>query len=359
MLTHRENWLRAVEFRSPEWIPCWVGFAPLIWNTHRVALEEVVLRHARLFPGFQKGTVDFGKVGPVYRPGEYFTDNWGCVWYNTIGGLEGQVVEHPLADWSALKSYRPPDPRTQSEGGTRDWGAIRSDVAAATTAGRLVRGDGERLFGRLYFLRGFENLMLDIATDDPHLDLLIEMLLDYELRLVRMWLALGVDVVTFHTDIGGQTSLMISPQKFRRHIKPMFAAIFGECRGAGAHVCLSPDGRMLDIVDDLIETGVSVHDPQYRANTLHGIVAHYKGRLCANVVLDSQMTAFCRPDEIREQVREVVERMGSPAGGLMVVGSVWDTNTPLDNIDALCGAIEDYCRPGFPPAQFPEAPCVG
>jgi hypothetical protein len=149
-------------------------------------------------------------------------------------------------------------------------------------------------------------------------------------------------VVGFHTDIGTQNALMISPAKFRRWIKPMFAELFGMVRAAGAHVYLSSDGCLLDIVDDLIEIGVSVHDPQLRANTLDGIVAKYRGRLCANVDLDRQMFAFCTPEDIRAQVRDVVERMGRPEGGLMLSGSVWDANTPIENIEALCGALEVY-----------------
>lgn len=344
-MTHRENWLRVVEYRRPEWIPCSVSLAPLTWKTHREALEDVALRHPRLFPGFRKGTTDFDAFGPVYRQGERFRDNWGCVWFNAIGGLEGQVVEHPLADWNNLRRWSPPDPATQSERGERNWTAIREHVAAAKARGDLIWGDGERLFDRLYFLRGFDNLMADIATDEPRLGDLIAILLDYEKRLVGMWLELGVDVVGFHTDIGAQNALMISPAKFRKWIKPMFADLFGMVRDAGAHVYLSSDGRLVDIVDDLIEIGVSVHDPQLRANTLDGIVAKYRGRLCANVDLDRQMFAFCTPEDIRAQVREVVDRMYLPDGGLMLSGSVWDANTPIENIEALCDALEAYLPP--------------
>lgn len=341
-MTHRENWLRTVEFRCPEWIPCTVSLAPLAWKTHREALEDVVLAHPRLFPGYRRGSVNFDEFGPVYREGERFTDNWGCVWDNAVGGLEGQVIEHPLADWSALASWSPPDPATQSERGVRDWHAIRSHVAAARARGDLVWGDGERLFDRLYFLRGFENLMTDIATDEPRLSDLIAILLDYEKRLVGMWLDLGVDVVGFHTDIGTQKALMLSPASFRKHIKPLFAELFAMVRSAGAHVYLSSDGCLMDIVDDLIEIGVSVHDPQFRANTLNGIVAKYRGRLCANVDLDRQMFAFCSPDDVRAHVNEVVERMRLPEGGLMLSGSVWDANTPIENIAALCDALEAF-----------------
>jgi len=344
-MTQRENWLRVVEFRGPEWIPCSVSFAPLTWKIHREKLEEVVLEHPRLFPGFQAGSVDYDLYGPVYRRDEYYTDNWGCVWFNAIGGIEGQVVGHPLADWDNLAKWRPPDPRTQGERGPRDWEAITAGVKAARERGELIWGDGERLFDRLYFLRGFDNLMMDIATNDPRLSKLIGILLDYEKELVGMWLELGADVVSFHTDIGTQKALMISPGAFRRHIKPFFAELFGMVRSAGSHVYLSSDGRLLDIVDDLIEIGVSAHDPQLRANTLDGIVQKYRGRLCANVDLDRQMFAFCTPEDIRAQVTEVVERMYLPEGGLMLSGSVWDSNTPIENIAALCDALEEYLPP--------------
>jgi len=343
MISNRENWLRAVEFRGPEWIPSGLSVAPLTWNTHRERLEEVAVRHPMVFGDYKPGSTKFGEYGPVYREGEYFRDNWGCLWYNTVGGLEGQIVEHPLADWSALRHFRPPDPRYQSERGERDWSRIAENVREARKAGHLVSGDGERLFDRLYFLRGYENLMVDIATDDPHLPLLIEMLLDYETRLVKLSLDLGVDVVGFHTDIGSQRALMIHPAKFRRYIKPLFMELFQMCRKAGAHVTLSSDGHLLEIVDDLIECGVSVHDPQLRANTLEGIARCYSGRLCATADLDRQMFAFATPEEIRQHVKDVVERLYSPKGGLMVSASVWDANTPVENIEALCFALEEFC----------------
>jgi hypothetical protein len=347
-MTERENYLRALEFRSPQWIPSSVNFAQIVWHRYRERLEEIVLAHPRLFAGHRKGTVSFDDFPPVYRGGEHYRDNWGCLWYTEIAGLEGQVVQSPLEEWSALESYRPPDFRTQSERGSRDWAAIRRDIEAKKRRGELTMGDGERLFDRLYFLRGFENLMVDIATDDPHLPRLVELLLRYELGLVRRWLELGVDVVGFHTDIGAQDRLMISPEQFRRHIKPMFKEIFQTCRRAGAHVALSSDGRLLEIVDDLVECGVSMHDPQLRANTLEGIETRYKGKLCINLDLDRQMFAFCTPADIRRQVEEAVERLLLPEGGLMVFGSIYDEKTPLANIEALCTALEEVCLAGRP-----------
>jgi uroporphyrinogen decarboxylase len=195
--------------------------------------------------------------------------------------------------------------------------------------------------------------MIDIATDDPHLPALIDMLTQYELKLVKLYIDAGVDVIGFHTDIGTQRALMISPEKFRKYIKPMFKTIFQTVRDAGVLVVLSSDGRLVDIVDDLVECGVNMHDPQFRANTLDGIERAYKGKMCINLDLDRQMFAFCTPRDIHEQVRQSVERLNSPQGGLMLTGSVWDSNTPLENIEALIAAMEEHCLKGktqSPPA---------
>lgn len=339
----RENYLRALEFRYPKWIPCSVGFSMANWHRYRERLEDVIVRHPLIFGPYKKGSTNFDDLPPVYREREYFRDNWGCLWYNIQGGLEGRIVEHPLTDWKALDVYRLPDFLTKTERGERDWEKIKRYVEERRKEGLLTVGDGERLFDRLYFLRGFRNLMIDFTTDNPHLPIFIEMLLDYELRLVKKWLEIGVDIVSFHTDIGTQNGLMISPGKFRQYLKPMFKELFNTCRNAGAHVYLSSDGRLLDIVNDLIECGVSVHDPQLRANTLEGITKAYKGKICVDLDLDRQMFPFCKPADIRQQVKEAVEELYLPEGGLMMKAEIYDVNVPLENIETLCQAMEEFC----------------
>ena len=345
-MNYRENYLRALEFRHPAWIPCSVNFAPRVWNHYRSDLESIVLEHPRLFPEYPASDHDFyDEMPPVYAQGVLYRDNWGCTWRNEINGLEGQVIGHPLADWSALPAYRLPDPLTdqERERAPRDWNQIQRDLEDRRRRGWVVGGNGERLFDRLYFLRGWENLMLDFALQPPELQQLIDLLTGYELRLIEKFLPLRLDQMGFHTDIGMQNGLMISPKSFRQYIKPMFMRLFQTCRQAGVHVLLSSDGRLLDIVDDLVECGVSVHDPQLRANTLPGIIQAYKGKLCAMVDLDRQGFPYMTPQEIRDQVRAVVDGMGDPAGGLAMVAAVYGTDVSLANITALVEAVETEC----------------
>ena len=341
-ITHRENELRTLEFRNPLWIPCFVRFANATWHKYREDLEEVVLRHPVLFGNYEKGSTDFDRLGPHDREGEYYTDKWGCVWYNTHGGLEGQVVGHPLADWQALETLRVPDPLTEGDDGyAESWEASAERVRKTKQQGEVASGGGGRFFDRLQFLRGFENLMLDFATDPPELRRLLDILLDFNMAIIHKVLSLGVDRMSFHGDIGTQTGLMFSPAAFRKYLKPAYMKMFQTCRKAGVHVYYSSDGCLLEIVDDLIECGVTMHDPQVRACTMDGIAKAYRAKVCACVDLDRQMFPFCSAADVRDQVEEAVRKVGSPHGGLMLLAWVMP-DVPLDTIEAICRAMEEF-----------------
>jgi uroporphyrinogen decarboxylase len=354
----RENWLRAIEYRRPAWIPCWVHLAPIAWKRHGRALEDLAAAHPLVFPGFKAGEIrDYNAMPTGFRKGEVIVDKWGCRRESLEDGIAGQPISHPLDDWSALAFYTPPDPLSGSldeitqghwaflhgRDAPLTWPEAEADFKARRARGELAMGDGEKLLDRLYFLRGFENLMMDFATEPPELDRLVDMLLQYELRLTRHWLEIGVDAISYHTDFATQTGLMMSPRSFRRYLVPLFTSIFQECRRAGVHVVLSSDGVTTGVVDDLKECGVTMHDPQLRANTLPGIVKAFKGKMCVVVDLDQQGFPFMRPAELRAQVREVVDAMATPEGGLMVKAVINDTQTPLENIEALIVAMEDCC----------------
>ncbi|MFX0102730.1 MAG: uroporphyrinogen decarboxylase family protein [Candidatus Hodarchaeota archaeon] len=342
----KDNYLRALEFRGPDWIPCSVSIFGAVWAKYRDKLRDITARYPFIFGTLIKHKRNFDHINSRHKPDTYFRDNWDCLWYSAKGGYEGQVIEHPLADWSAFDTYKFPDPMKLTERGKRRrgyWFLARYAMKIVKKYGYLRSGGGERLFDRMYFLRGFDNLMMDFATKNPMLPKLIQKLQDHEITLAKKWLEIGVDQVGFHTDIGTQDRLMISPRQFREYIKPMFKVIFQTCRQAGAHVYLSSDGYLLDIVDDLVECGVSVHDPQLRANTLKGIEKIYKGKMCIDLDLDRQSFPFATPDELKKQIKDAVDTLNSPEGGLMMKAEIGDVNIPLENIEAICEAMQEYC----------------
>lgn len=334
-MTEAENYLRAVEFRYPEWIPFSVHVMPGTWQKYREKMEELVMRHPILFSVHEKGSKDFDALPDIYREGEY-TDEWGCIWENVQDGLMGQVVVHPLSDWNRFREYEAPEPLASS-----DWEAMRKQFEEDRKGGNLARGRGEGMFHRLCFLRGFENLMIDIATDAPALHELIEMILQYNVRQVAKSLEAGAEVIHFGDDLGIQNRLPMSPEHFRRYLGPCYAQIFGACRRSGAHVYLHTDGHIVEIMEDLIEYGVTILNPEDDPNGLDAIAATCKGKVCVDLTFAQQYFPFLTPREIFDYFEEVVVKLGAEEGGLMGYVEI-DPDVPLENVEAIFQAVESY-----------------
>jgi uroporphyrinogen decarboxylase len=338
-MSERENTLRALEFRSPEWIPVSFDLGASTWLKYGAALEEIVLLHPRIFPDYQPGSFLGYKLDPFYRAGIHTQDDWGCIWYGKEAGMLGQVVGHPLADWKQLAHFHPPLPREQF-----NWPALRQQVEDDRQAGRLTRGvmsiTQGGFFDRMQFLRGMENLLVDFMDEPPELTSLIEMLLDYNMAVIRQWLEIGVDQICFHGDIGTQKSLLFSPLIFRKFLKLAYREMFAACRKGGSDIWYSSDGRMVEIVDDLIECWVTLHDPQLGPNSLEEIQRAYQGQLCALVDINAQVLPFWSPEQIRQRIQDVVKVLGAQRGGLMLYIIV-DRDIPLESIAVLCAAVEE------------------
>lgn len=187
--------------------------------------------------------------------------------------------------------------------------------------------------------------MIDFAEENPNLKIIIEMLWDYEVKIVEKWLDIGIDIIWFHTDIGTQSNLMIKPEMFREYLKPMFKDLFHMCRKRGTHVYLSSDGRVLDIIKDFIECGVSIHDPQTGVLSNSEIADTYKEKIGIYLDLNRQKFPFYKADEIDDIIKKSIDELNSFKGGLAIMASINDPVPvmPIENIEAICRAFSKYC----------------
>ncbi len=345
-MTDREKWLRNVEFRGCDAIPCTVYVSAAVWRAYRDYLPEIVERYPDIDVSPPRPPDEEDRFTLRERRGELCTDAWGCVWENLQDGMVGQVTKPALADWESLSGYDPPSPARTDHFELKDWDRERRLMSSAREAGALARGavDHGFFFQRLCYLRGFENLMVDMAASDPRLGSLCRMVLEFNKGLVRRYLDIGVDVVHFGDDLGMQERLMISPQAWRRYVKPAYAELFGMCRDAGAHVSLHSDGYVVDIMPDLIECGATILNPQDLCNGIENIRRELKGKVCIELDIDRQsIVPRGTPDQIDAHLRRCVEVLGSPRGGLMLVWGVYP-GTPLENIEAVMRAMSRHRR---------------
>ncbi len=307
---------KAMTFAYPDAIPVRIGILPATWKKYRQGLNEIVAEYPSIFPEGPHTESQFDAVHGTYAEGTH-VDPWGCVWTNVAAGMEAIVTGHPLPNRADVRSFEPP----------------RVDAG-------LPHGF---MYLRLSDLRGFEELMIDFAEEPPELGILIDKVLEYNMDQLRKHLDSLAEptLVTFGDDLGMQTTLPMGPEKWRKYLKPCYQALYGLCRGQGHYVYMHSDGHIVEIIPDLIDCGVNVINPQYRANGLDNLAAQCLGKVCVDLDLDRQMFPFAAPEDIDRHVAEAVSALSLPEGGLWLTAEC-APDVPLENIEAICRAFEQY-----------------
>ncbi len=342
----RENLLRAIRFEQPERIPVGFGFSAACWYHYEPeALLDLMESHPRLFPNFERSEDrSLPTPAPWRRADQPYTDSWGCVWETEQHGLTGSVVKRPLADWSCFEDFTPPDPAEQNGWGPIDWEAVEQRFQRAAEAGCLLRGGLRHghTFLTLTYLRGYQNLLFDMADGEPRLEALIEMVERFNAGLVKRFLDLGAEWMGYPEDLGMQEGPMLKPEHFRRYIKPVYRRLMAPAKEAGCVVHMHSDGDVRAVAEDLLDCGIDALNLQDLVNGIDWIRDNLKGRVCIDLDVDRQrVVPFGTPAEIDELIRTAVRELGSPEGGLMLHHGAYP-GTPLANMDALMDAMERY-----------------
>lgn len=341
MLTPRENYFRNVRRTGPEWMPCHLYISGASWYEFGDELERICERFRSIFPNFKRSERPRKPEGGGKKTER---DPWGCLWELPFDGLAGIVLEHPLDDWSKFAALCPPDEEKFSDMGKCDLQKTADAISAQKKRNEpaSVGFPHGYFFMRLWYLRGFENLMMDIATDEPLLKDLCRILVDRNIKIVRKFLSLGVDAVHFGEDLGTQTASIISPKDFRKWIVPAYREMMRPVKEAGLIVDTHSDGYIIELVEDLLGCGCDVLNPQDLCNGIDNIKRTMKGRCCIKLDIDRQrIVPFGTRAEIHELIEEEVRTLGAPEGGLEMVAGIYPPTTP-ENVDALCEALEKW-----------------
>lgn len=352
-MTYRENFIRTITFNNPKWLHYDIHINPAMWAVYKSELEDIILKYPSVFRGYTKGSVDYNNMSfsTEALDNNFVTDAWGCKWHYPLRYMDGVVIEHPLDDISKLDSFVPPySPVTELN--EEQWKTEIANVRAAKERGEIISGGTEHgfLFLRHTYLRGFDNAMLDYADEDSHDNLrrIYDMIIEYNMKLVNYHIKRGSDYMEFAEDLGTQTGTIISPGDFRKWVKPAYAALMQPCKKAGMYIGLHSDGKTLDILEDQIEAGVDVVNPQDLCNGIDELARRIKGKVCIRLDIDRQyIIPNGTPKDIDDLIHEEMEKLGSSKGGLMFICGLYPP-TPMKNLEALAKAFEKYSTMWLP-----------
>jgi hypothetical protein len=294
----REIVRRAIEFQSPPRLPFWQHEIP--W-----APDDVC----------DVWEMDRAEAGWFFDNAA--SDDWQCRWERTETKNMGQVVGHPLADWSALDAYRPPDPHNpfyfERLGPLLDEAGDR--YVAVTSHFNLIE--------RLHMLRGFAATMEDFYREPKRVERVLDMILEFKLGMfdaLRRRFGDAIDGLFLTDDWGTQQGTFVSRKTFEQFFAYRYAELFEAIHGHGWHVILHSCGRINDFALRLAELGVDVLNMQQpRAYGLVEFGEACRGRVCFLTTVDIQSTLPRGvADEVREEARQLVRHWSTPRGGLIV-----------------------------------------
>jgi uroporphyrinogen decarboxylase len=368
----RERVSRAIHFGGPDRVPVMHAVLPAGWFRHGSALHAILRRYPADLSSRAAGAVSlvgggatFGYQGsrdlaalyPVVDDFAYLdarsfelgipgaagltSDEWGCVWEKLDPGVVGQVVGHPLDDWSSFDSYRWPDPLAHWR---FDRPTLDARIRAARAAGKYIVAYAGNLFEQMQWLRGYDSLLIDLGEASEHAAMLAERVADYVLATAEVWLGLDCDAIAFNDDWGTQLQLMIRPSLWRDVFKPHYRRLFDRVHAAGRDVHFHSDGNTIEILPDLLELGVDVLNLQLSAMDVEATARAIGGRICLRTDVDRQyILTRASPTEVTDYVRRVLDLFGGTRGGIIACGEI-NSDSKLENVAAMYEAFERFGR---------------
>ena len=158
-----------------------------------------------------------------------------------------------------------------------------------------------------------------------------------------------VDIVTYADDYGTQTSQIISPDMFRRLIKPRVKTLFETFARLAPHArrFFHSDGNVRPLIPDFLEMGVDILNPIHiRAKDMDP--AALKRDFGRDLVfwgggVDTQgILPSATPEEVRDDVRRNIEAL-APGGGY-VFNTIHNIqpDVPPENIIAMWETLQEY-----------------
>ncbi len=293
-MTSYQRWHAAVHFKTPDRLPMACGDPELndTAGAGRAAFES-----------------DWSRTGTGYGP-------WGIRWHKSEVHNLGQIAEPPLASWSDLADYPWPDPDRPElyEHIPRNLDTV-GDKYVQTAIWML-------LFERMWSLRGMDNLLTDFYLHPDEVAELADRIVDFQVRIVRNTAAVAegrIHALGTTDDWGTQQGPIVSPALWHEFFLPRYKRIFDACHEVGWDVYLHSCGKVNDLVEGFIQSGVDMLNLQQpRLYGIEEIGRRFAGRVCFNTTVDIQATLPRGTDEqVRQEAAELLEHWATPEGGFI------------------------------------------
>ena len=239
--------------------------------------------------------------GDPFEIGEYI-DEWGCIFSNVQRGLFGEV-KNPIVpaedeNWSDTSRIVIPEHLLSFD-------IDEVNKTCADYDKFLLAECCPRPFEQLQFIRGTENLYVDLILQPGGFIDFIDKMHEFYCRLITKWAQTDVDAIRFMDDWGSQRSLLINPSLWREIFKPMYRDYINIAHKYGKKAFMHSDGYILDIIPDLIELGLDAVNSQIFCMGVENL-AQFRGKITFWGEMDRQ---HILPHGTKEETAQAVKKV--------------------------------------------------
>jgi len=270
-------------------------------------------------------------------------------------GEYAEPVGTPYAAWTSVEqaaSFRWPNP---------DW--FDYDAVPALCAKYPDKAIAAGSFGVQDFIngvafgRGVEQVLVDIASEDPVYLYIVEQRQRFYLEYIERILTAAqgrIDLVLCGDDFGSQRGPLISPASFNRVFAPKKKEFFDMVHSNGAKVSHHCCGSSRALIPHFIACGMDALQtiqPRAAGMNPYALKAEFAGRIALHGAVDVQgWLQRASPPEIDREVNHLMDEVGRGGGFILAPCHQIQPDTPVENVLALYRAVAR--RRGWSVGQF-------
>ena len=283
-------------------------------------------------------------VGPHFKKEQLgpdkFLSEWGFTF--TYGREEHGVEiesECPIKTMADLKNFSPPDLDAPGRYEEIEWAVkeFKEDKAIGVHLNDV--------FSLPRYLMGMTDLLMATVLEPELVKALVDMSVEYNLKMARRIAKMDVDFVHTGDDIAYNKGPFMSPQTFEELFYPGFRRVMGGFKDLDFMVIKHTDGNLWPIIDMLVDSGIDCLDPidPLAGMDLGEVKEKYGDRIALKGNVDcTHLMSFGEPEEVVEATKKAL-RQGMPGGGYILSSSnSIHASVKPENYKAMMDTLKEY-----------------
>lgn len=286
-----------------------------------------------VFPGWKLENLGERNGYPLIK------DIWGRIFLSSPETTD--VIYHPIQSVDDFVHYHFPPPKNFFWDNIARW----KEQSPLFTACQIDIG-----FSMMVELIGFERLVFSLKDERSKLFTFIKNFHDFASEMVDMAIEKGADCIWLADDFAHNLGTFISPKDLLETDFQYIDLLTKRAHRRGLPVNLHACGRITDVIDSLISTGIdSLMGIQPAAgNNIYELHSKYHNHLTFIGNLDlNELLTFGSPLEVNQVVQELCEKCGEFGSFILSSCNSLTEAVSIENALTAHLACEKYGKPFF------------